>query len=288
MKIAAFVLSALLALLQTPAITRMNDRELEGLKGPAKKVSEESSEIGQGSGKTNPPVIIAPPQAYGGTAQASGAETNYPDLATRAICRDQTLVYDQQGRLTSRSVYPGVRCEEEIKYTYSYDSEGNRHEQHDASRASTIQFGPPPPATSAGSVYKRTFEGDDQGRLVVTDFLYSSAGRLVDAYVKIYDSQNRLLESQAFDADKRITGKVTFTYKENDPFPASSASFGGDGKPYSRATYSDYKLNARGDWIRRTEIREQSGRSAFSIQQGSPGRTVSRSARLIYRTINYY
>src|SRR5215831_2199715 len=116
MKSAAFALSALLALLQAPTITRMNDRELDGLKGPVKRVLEESSVIGDDSG-----------------------------IPT---CRDLTLIYDPQGRLTSRSEYPGVRCEEEIKDTYTYDNDGNLHLQHDASRASGISFGPPPAATS--------------------------------------------------------------------------------------------------------------------------------------------
>ena len=253
MKSAAFALSALLALLQAPTITRMNDRELDGLKGPAKQVFEESSEIGEGS----------------------------------RICRDRTLAYDPQGRLTSTSEYYGVRCDEEIKDTYDYDSEGNRHWRHDTSRARGI-LGSQPTGTSADSVNKRIFEADQQGRMVVTNFIYDSLGRLVHGVVQIYDSQNRLFESQSLDSDKRIIGRITFSYKEREPFPASSISFGRDGKPNSRTTYSDYKLNARGDWIRRTEIREQSGRSVFSIQQGNPGEAVSRFARLIYRTIDYY
>ena len=245
MRTAAFAFPALLVLLQISTVTKMSDRALDGLKGPAKHVFEESSPLSNGS-----------------------------SVAGDARCRRGTWIYDPQGRLTSKSDYPGIHCEEEIKEDYTYDKDGNRHEVHDASRASGISLGPGPPTARRDFVHKRTFDSDQEGRKIVSDYTYSSVGTLVDLSIHVYDTQNRLLESRSLDMQKRVTGRKTFSYLDNARFPTGSTSFGQDAKPYSRATYADYELNAQGDWIKRTEITERQG--------------GSKSKRFLYRTIDYY
>ena len=146
----------------------MSDRELHGLKGPARRVFEESSSLSKGSGVP---------------------------MGNR--CRRGTWIYDPQGLLMSRSDYPGFNCEEEIKEDYTYDKDGNRHEVHDASRASGIPLGPAPPAGRRDFVHKRTFDSDQEGRKIVADYRYSAAGTLIDLGIYVYDTQNRLLDRKS-------------------------------------------------------------------------------------------
>src|SRR5262249_11976535 len=114
MKNMALLFCLTLTLTQTSPSRKMNDREQEGFRGPVRKVFEESSDQTEGS-----------------------------NIHIDARCPRETKRYDQQGRLTSHVLYPGI-CggDGEIRENYSYDKDGNRLGRTDDSKASGIPISP--------------------------------------------------------------------------------------------------------------------------------------------------
>lgn|SRR5262245_10254978 len=240
---------------QAPSLQKMSDREQEGFRGPVMKVFEEWF-----------------PQTE---------ESNTP---IGARCPRETKTYDQQGRLTSDVLYPGVCGEDgEIREDYSYDKDGNRIERYDDSKASVISVSPPkPPTPSAGGnqngsyTFKHVFKYDSKGRMS-EESVYPSSGKLKYKLVYKYDSQNRMIEYKSVDPDGSVSGKLTYIYNSDERFPSGSISIGSDGKPYAKDTYSAYELNSRGDWIKRREIQEHP-------DQPNRAKTIA----IVTRTIEYY
>jgi hypothetical protein len=244
-----------LMLMQASPSRKMNDREHEGFKGPVRKVFVEWS-----------------PQTDGGNAPIS------------ARCPEETQNYDQQGRLISVLLYPGI-CggDGEIRENYSYDKNGNRLGWHDNSKASGIPISSPNPPTpydrknQDGSYStKRVLKYESKGR-ISEESVYSPSGELIDKTRYKYDSQNRLIEWESIDPDGSVSEKQTFIYNGDERFPSGSIGIGSDGKPDSRETYSDYEVNSRGDWIKRRETVEH-------LDQPNRAKTI----RIITRTIDYY
>ena len=244
-----------LMLTQASPSRKMNDRELEGFKGPVRKVFEEWS-----------------PQTEG---------SNVP-IGDR--CPRETQQYDQRGRLTSLVLYPGICGEDgEIRDDYSYDKDGNRLGRTDDSKASGIPISPPNQSIPSDRrnqddsySTKHVLKHDSKGR-ISEESVYSPSGELIDKTVYKYDAQNRLIESDSVDPDGSISEKQTFIYNGNGRFPSGSISRGSDGKPKEKETYSDYEVNSRGDWIRRREIVEH-------LDQPNRPKTIT----IIIRTIDYY
>ena len=212
------------------------------------------------------------PQTHGGNAPVG------------ARCPEETQNYDQQGRLISLLLYPGICGEDgEIRENYSYDKNGNRLGWHDNSKASGISISSPkPPIQSDGKNQdgsystKGVLKYDSKGR-ISEESVYSPSGKLIDKTIYKYDSQNRLIEVESIDSDGSISEKQTFIYNGDERFPSGSIGIASDGKPDSRETYSDYEVNSRGDWIKRREIVEH-------LDQQNQAKTI----RIITRTIDYY
>lgn len=211
-------------------------------------------------------------------------QTEEPNIPIGARCPRETQTYDQQGRLTSRVLYPGF-CggDGEIREDYNYDKDGNRLERDDNSKASVISASPPkPPTPSAGGnqngsdTFKHVFKYDLMGRMS-EESVYSPSGKLTYKLVYKYDSNNRLIEYKSFNHDGSFSEKHTFSYNSDERFPSGSISIGSDDKPYSKDTYSAYEMNSRGDWIKRREIQ---------APLDQPGR--SKTIAIVTRTIEYY
>jgi hypothetical protein len=251
------VISFCLSLMLTQASPsrKMNDREHEGFKGPVRKVFVERS-----------------------------SQTEVGNAPVGARCPEETQNYDQQGRLISHLLYPGVCGEDgEARETYSYDKDENRLGRQDDRKASGIPISSPnPPMPSdrknQNSSYstKRVLKHDSKGR-ISEESVYSPSGQLIDKTIYKYDSQNRLIEWESVDDAGSISEKQTFIYNGDERFPSGSIGIGSDGKPDSRETYSDYEVNSRGDWIKRREILEH-------LDQPNQAKTI----RIIIRTIDYY
>jgi hypothetical protein len=233
----------------------MSDREQKGFRGTVMKVFEEWS-----------------------------PQTEEPNIPTGARCPRETQTYDQQGRLTSRALYPGdCGRDGELREDYSYDKDGNRLERDDNSKASVISASPPnPPTPSAGGnqngsdTFKHVFKYDSKGRMS-EESVYSPSGKLNYKLVYKYDTQNRMIEDKSVDPDGSVSEKLTYIYNSDERFPSGSISIGGDGKPYSKDTYSAYEVNSRGDWIKRREIQE-------NLAQPDQAKTTA----IVTRTIEYY
>jgi len=104
-----------LALAQSPAAGRMSDREHDGLIGPVKRVFVEWS----------------PTETPG-------------DVRPGTHCRDKTDIYDERGRLSRHSIYPGACNSDEIRDDYTFDGAGNRMTVETGIRGKNSP--PPPPA----------------------------------------------------------------------------------------------------------------------------------------------
>ncbi len=248
MKYFSLLLIVFIACTQAQTIKRESDREHDAFVGPVKKVFQVWSPV-------------------------SGS--NYP---TGSRCRSSTKVYDEGGRLLRQSFYPGACGSDEIREDYTYAPDGSRTTKSQNIRGKDSP--PPPPPMAAPPGYKQE-PGEPR-----TVFKYASSGRLVeDASVKpsgkivykntySYDDGGRIVEMTGYDREGQVTERRVYSYSGNSRVPSTVTYYGGDGKVYDRTAYSDYEFNARGDWVKRTETREQ----AFN----------RRSVSTTFREIEYY
>jgi hypothetical protein len=253
MKTALLLFSLALALSQALPSQNNSDRERQGLKGQAKRVFVGWSPLSEGW----------------------AAEVG-------AVCRRESQEFDPQGRLTLLVLYTDACGSGELRHYYSFDEDGSALERLDASRASTIGLSPDAPSSAKGRdrsepfTARHAFRYDAGGRKVEASVTRPN-GKLIYKVLYTYDSQGRWTGWESREGDGKLQGKYVLTYEGEGAFPTSSLSVGADGKPYSKSTYSNYRVNSRGDWVERKETTER-------LDYPRRPKTVA----LAYRSITYY
>ena len=231
---------------QTSVTKHESDREHDGFVGPVKKVF----------------VTWTPISGY-----------NYP-LGSK--CRQLTNEYDQLGRLTRNSVYPGDCGSDEIREDYTYSKDGTKNTKSQEIRGENSPPSPPPAASNTKREHgpaKEVRRYDDSGRLIEEGMMLPSGGfTYKDTYT--YDGKGRLIKSTGFDSDGRLSDRRVYIYSGDERVPSGFMYYGPDGKIYERTAYTDYEFNAKGDWIKRKETREE--------------RFNRRSVSMVYREIEYF
>jgi|SRR5882724_7173566 len=241
MKVFVILFAFSLLAVQSAPVRKMSDREHAGFIGPVKSVNIE----------------------YEITDQ------NYGDRLAGKHCRGLTEVYNESGQLIQRSSYPGSCGENEIRDSYSYSPEGSRIT---TSREVSGKTAPPPPAPDTVPA-KETFRYDDAD-LPSESSLVNSNGQLITKFVYQYDSMRRLIEVRTEGASGDVFASRMYKYDGNNKVPAGSSNTDFVGLMHETTTYSEYKFNAQGDWIKRKVKTEQ---------------TLARSQTLVEtRTIEYW
>jgi hypothetical protein len=193
--------------------------------------------------------------------------SNYPPGSK---CRQLTDEYDQAGRLTRHSIYPGSCGSDEIREDYTYSADGNRTAKVQEIRGEDSPEPPPPPAASPDAKKengppKEARRYDDSGRLVEKGLVWPS-GKYIYKNAYTYDAKGRLTETTGYDGDNRLTDRRVYTYSGDERVPSVFMYYGHDGKIYDRTTYTDYKFNSKGDWIERKQTTDEtSNRHSVSM-----------------------
>ena len=191
-------------------------------------------------------------------------------------CRQLTNEYDQSGRITRHSVYPGECGSDEIREDYSYSPDGNKSTSRRAIRAGNTPS--PPPAVSPSNAERENGPGvqvlkyDDFGRLIEESSVQAN-GRFSYKTNYTYDAKGRLTETTGY-GNSQVTSRRVFTYTGEERVPAELTYYGRNGKIYERTTYTDYEFNSKGDWLKRKETTEET----FN----------RRHVSMSYREIEYY
>jgi YD repeat-containing protein len=208
----------------------MTDREHDGFIGPVKRVFVEWSPI-----KT--PGDIRP--------------------GTR--CRDKMDIYDERGRLTRHSIYPGSCGSDEIREDYTFDEAGNRMTAETRIRG-TNSPPPPPPAFDPGmgsnrGPSKSAFRYDSAGLLIEHRDVFSNGTEVFRTEYQ-YDSARRLIEIRSYEGDQ-LSVRRAYGYDAKNQFPSTFTYYADDGTIGEQTRYVSYELNAVGDWIKRKSITDE-------------------------------
>lgn len=234
---------------QTSAPQKLSDRERAGLIGPVKRMAVEWTPDGQ------PRFNIAP--------------------GTR--CRQATTVYDETGRVTQSSLYPGSCGADEIRTEYTYAKDGSYTKRTQEIRGRNSPPPPPPMAMPSGEREqgepREIYQYDSVGRPIEVSVVRPS-GKLIYKTTFIYDLKGRETEIRSYDENGKPGDRRVYSYQNDGKVPSGFAYYGSDGKVYIKSEYKEYEFNSRGDWIKRKEITEE-------IYGG-------KRTSLIYRTIEYY
>ena len=231
------VLIALFLSLTLFQTTHQSDRVNDGFVGPVRKVA----------------VVWTP---------VSGGD--YPQGSK---CRQLTDEYDETGRLTRHSVYPGSCGSDEIREDYTYAADGSRGVKRQEIRAPGSA---PPPAiggTSNASTGppKEIIKHDSAGRLIEKSWVKPDGGFSYRTLFS-YDDKGRLTEMSGYDGTGHLVVKRAYSYAAEQRAPSSFIYYGPSGKVSERTSYTDYEYNSNGDWIKRKQtIDEGSNRGKVSI-----------------------
>ena len=207
---------------------------------------------------------------------------NYPEGSK---CRQVTNEYDQTGRLTRHSIYPGECGNDEIREDYSYAKDGARTAK--TKRIQGANSPPPPPAISSGATPKGQqgppkimFKYDAAGRLSEETVILSD-GSLSYKLTHTYDAKGRRVETTGYDNLGQLSDRRVYAYSGDEHVPSSFVYYGPNGKVSERTTYSEYEFNANGDWIRRKDSTDE--------PYEHRGVVISRrSVSITFREIEYY
>jgi YD repeat-containing protein len=225
-----FLLLSILFLVSSQATVtnHKSDREHDGFVGPVKKVFVTWTPI---------------------------SESNYP---SDSKCRQMTNEYDQTGRLTRHSVYPGDCGSDEIRETFTYSPDGNKTSKYEEILGENSSPPPPPAAAPAGETGppKEARRYDDAGRLVEEGMMLPS-GKFRYKITYTYDAKGRLIETTGHDGDDRVSSRRVYTYSGHERVPSGFMYLDGGGKIYEKTAYTDYKFNSKGDWIQRKHTTEE-------------------------------
>jgi RHS Repeat len=219
--------------LQSPGVGRRSERESDGFVGNVKKSLEEWTPV------------------FG-----------YPYLQDTR-CRARSHVYDKYGRLIQYSFFTGACGSDENRNHYKYDQDGNRTTHTEYIQGKNSPPPPPPPMLPPGQAIKgppkTTFKYDSQGRITEKANFRANGEPIYRSTYK-YDEKGRLEETQVIHSDG-TRYRSTYKYESHDSFDGDS-----NNSKYTTA-YTDYELNAQGDWIRRKEtVKEATGRTYISIR----------------------
>ncbi len=251
MKMILSVILCALAFGQITSVKRKSDRELDGYVGPVKHVLKEWSPLEKAR--------------------------HYIPPGTR--CRTHAAVYDEQRRQLQSSHFSNSCGTDENRDTYTYDAEGNYTIRSESFHDPKSPPPPPPPMPPPGAKPRATgppkavFQYDEQGRKREKSIINSN-GDLLYRIVWEWDDQHRMKEQQAYDAGGAMYSRGVYRYEGTQRNPVEWHSFGREGKLSSKTVYSDYKLNAHGDWVERKETSDATGQS--------------RDVSLSIRTIQYH
>jgi hypothetical protein len=241
-----------LLFLQSPSVGRKPERESAGFVGPVKKAVEEFSPV-----------------------------SGYPYLSPDDRSRIRSYVYDKDGRLIQYSFFTGSRGSDENQEHYTYDQDGNRTTRSVYIQGKNSPPPPPPPMMPPGAkegqavkgAPKTIFKYDAQG-MITEKANFRADGEPTYKTTYKYDEKGRLQESQVIHSNG-TRYRWTYKYEGENRHPESGDSFEARSSvPKSTVIYSDYELNAKGDWIKRKETRKDAtGRYYISIH---------------YQTLEYY
>jgi hypothetical protein len=241
-----------LLFLQSPSAGRKHERESEGFVGPVKKALEEFSPV-----------------------------SGYPYLSPDDRCRTRSHVYDEGGRLIQKSYFSGPCGSDENQEHYTYDQDGSRTTRFEYIQGKNSPPPPPPPMAPPGAMGgqavkgppKTTFKYDAQGMMTEKANFRANEEPTYKTTYK-YDEKGRLQEMQVIHSNG-TRYRWTYKYEGEKRIPESGDSFEADSSaPKSTVTYTDYELNAKGDWVNRKETRKEvAGRTYISIH---------------YQTLEYY
>jgi hypothetical protein len=232
-----------LSLSQSSTAVKKSDREHDGLAGPARRVFQEWSPI-----------------------------SGYPGYDPRTRCRSMTRIYDRDGRLMQSSVYSNTCGDDETRSHYTYDKDGSRTSRTEEIRGTNSPPPPPPPMAAPGSGSRpaaqspprTTFQYDSRGRLS-EQAVYRAGGELIYKVVHKYDEKDREAETQSVDKDGSISNRRVYRYEGDSRFPSGYHYIERDGRAAFGVTYTDYELNAVGDWVKRkTKTVDHGGRTRVS------------------------
>ena len=206
------------------------------------------------------------------------AGSDYPQGSK---CRQLTNEYDQTGRITRYSIYPGSCGSDEIRNDYTYSPDGTKTTKTQEIRGENSPPSPPPPVGRPGverehEPLKPALKYDNAGRLIESGMVLPS-GKFAYKTTYTFDAKGRLIETAGYDGDDRVTDRRVYNYSGDERVPSEFTYYRGDGKVSERTTYSDYEFNSKGDWIKRTQNKEQ-------MFRGFNRRSVSTT----YREIEYY
>jgi hypothetical protein len=214
---------------QSAGAKRVSDRERDGFLGPVKEVFTEWSPVGQARNGIQP----------------------------GARCPQQTSVFDENGTLAQRSGYAGPCGCEEIRDIYAYGPDGSQTTKSENIPGPGCPP-PPPMAAPAGAPEsgprRRVFKCDENGRQVEATLIRHD-GTVVYKTVYGYDAKGRLTETASFNGNGQAGDRRVYGYTGASSVPATFTYHGRDGRVYERTAYSDYELNAQGDWVKRTQTR---------------------------------
>lgn len=237
--IAAILILGLISL-QSPGGGRRSERESDGFVGKVKKSLEEWSPV-----------------------------SGYPYIKDTR-CRARSQVYDKDGRLIQSSFFTSSCGSDENREHYKYDKDGNRTTEFEFIQGKNSPPPPPPPMMPPGQAIKgppkTTFKYDSQDRIIEKANFRANGEPIYKSTYK-YDEKGRLEERQVIHSHG-TRYRSTYKYEGEKRFPESYDRFDGDSNnPKYTTTYTDYELNAQGDWIRRKEtVKEATGRTSISIR----------------------
>jgi len=192
-------------------------------------------------------------------------------------CRDRTYEYDQMGRITRFSVYPGSCGSDEIREDYTYSPDGVKTTKRQEILGANSS--PPPPAAAPANAKresgppKEVRRYDNSGRLVEEGMVRPN-GQFIYKNAYTYDAKDRLIEITGYDGDDRLTDRRVYTFSGDDRAPLEFMYYGSDGKIRERTIYTEYEFNSNGDWINRKQTTE--------------GTYTRRSVSMVYREIEYF
>ena len=173
-----------------------------------------------------------------------------------------TKVYDQGGRLTQHSLYPGACGSDEIRTDYSYAPDGSRTEKSQEIRGKDSPPPPPPIALRSDSAEdkgepKMVFNYDAESGKKIESTSIRPSGKIIYKTTYSYDDKGRMIEMTGYDSNGQVSSRRVHAYLAEERVPSSFAYYDGKGAVYERTIYSDYEFNTRGDWVRRKQTKEE-------------------------------
>lgn len=196
------------------------------------------------------------------TTYLSAISGNWQSTPRGKQCKFKTVMYAPTGRLIQSSLFPDCGRGGELRDTFTYDKDGNRYDKNEMTESqSGIPAGPPPMAGKSISEEETmktpsvTFKYNDQGKRAEQAGLFSD-GKLMHRFIYKYDEKGRVAEILRYYPEEKTPRKTKYSYFADQQFPVAWIEYDANGKLSQRYVFSDYSLNATGDWIKRKAVIE--------------------------------